>query len=422
MVHKVEVGPIRELEITRRLEFTGSVDAWQEIEISSKARAQIVALPVEEGEVVRQGDLLFEMDARAEEIALARAKAELEKAEAELKKMTAGYLPEEIEEARRGVTAAQARLNAARDDWERLRPLAEQEVIPPSEATRARVAFEVAQSEVSRAQARLDILEQGFRSEEVQIAAAEVKVRRATVDDILRRLADHRITAGETGVVVTKLKETGEWANEGEAVLRMVVLDPMRLRLEVPQADLGLIARGQRAEMTVDGLGDRVFAAEVTNVIPQARLGTRNFPVMLRVDNSSGLLAAGMFARVKVLVGEPRRALVVPREAVRNLGVKLVVYRVDPLPPDFEYVPPAPPAGRNAPPGGLNPMARMAVPNGRAREIEVIVTDELQTEVAIRSREAGEIEALTEVVIFGNSRLTDGALLHRINGSLPGAG
>lgn len=425
MVNKVETGFVRQIEISTTLELTGSVEAWQEIEVSAKVRGVLVSLPAEEGKPVKRDQVLFEQDSRFERIALVRAGAELDKAEAELAKMRSGFLPQEIDEARRAVAAAKAVSDAAREDWERLRPLADQEVISASEATRSFSAFKVAESEHARALARLDLFEKGFRDEEVLIALAEVKVREAAVAEIRNRLDDHRITAPADGVIVRRIKEQGEWANEGEGVVVMVVLDPVKLRADVPQGQIASIRLGQKARVEVDGLPGRKFTAEVTNIIPQANLGTRNFPVLMQVQNSDRALAAGMFARAFISVGELRRVMVVPREAVRNLGLRQVVYRIDPLPEDFVWTPPPPPpnmGGRGGRGGGPMGKKKVIEPDSIAREIEVIVTDELDTEVVIRPKVEGLLEVGSEIVIMGNSRLRDDSLLRRLNPAIPGAG
>ncbi|MBI1785242.1 efflux RND transporter periplasmic adaptor subunit [Candidatus Sumerlaeota bacterium] len=414
-VYRVEVGTIQEIELSQTLQLTGSLDPWRDIEIGSRARGRIILIPIEEGRQVKKGDVLFEMDDRADQIALARAKAELDKALAERKKMKSGSLPQEIVSARKAAEAAQARLKAAQDEWDRLRPLAEEKVISEREATRGRSALEVAQSEYSQAEAKLKLVEEGFRSEEVMIAEAEVKARQAAVDDILRRIDDHHVTAPETGAIVARLKEPGEWANEGETVARMVVLDPMKLRIEVPQAQIASVHSGQKAAMSVDGIAERTFAAEVTNVIPQARSETRNFPVLLKVENSDLALSAGMFARVRLAIGDKYKGLSVPREAVQYRGTKLVIYRVEDLPPEL--------ASKNAPAGDAKPGSAAApTPDAIAREVEVKISEELKDRVIIKPVGAGKLAPGDEIVVSGGSRLKEGSLLKRLNPPMPGAG
>lgn len=421
-VNKVETGRVALREITEVVDDVGSAEAWQEIEISAKTRGLLVDVPVMEGQHVKAGDLLFQQDLRPDEIALDKAQAELERAQAELKKMHAGFQPKEIEAMKREVAAAKTRRDAARDDWERLRPLADQEVISASEATRARTAYEVTEAELSRAQARLALIEDGFRSEEVQIAYAGVKAQEANVADIKRRLDDHSIESPAGGIIVKKLKEPGEWVNEGEGVVVLLVLDPIKLRIEVAQSDVTKIKPGLMAKVSIDGLPGKEFQGEVMSVIPQATTGSRNFPVLIKVSNEEGLIAAGMFTRVSLNVGDPRPALAVPRFAVRNLGYRQVIYRVDPLPDGFVFSPPEPKGGKGRGGGPGGPKGEPVIPDSIASEIEVEIVTELEDATIIRPKVQGELIEGSEVILQGQSRLKDGDLLKRLNQEMPGAG
>ncbi|HIL69610.1 MAG TPA: biotin/lipoyl-binding protein, partial [Verrucomicrobia bacterium] len=237
-VQRVEVGQVDELRITKDLEVIGSLEPFLEIEISSQAQGLIISMPVDEGKRVSKGDLLFELDALAEEIALRRAKAELEKSQTELRKLKAGYLPQEIEEARKRVNANEAINAAAEDGWKRIQRLEEQGIVSARELIKAQTDLEVTRSQVSQSSARLLLLEQGYRNEDIQIAAAEVKVQQALVAGIEKRIADTRIEAPAAGVIVTRLKDLAEWTNSGERVLVMVVDNEMKLRIEVPQKNV----------------------------------------------------------------------------------------------------------------------------------------------------------------------------------------
>lgn len=421
-VFRVEVGVAREIQVVERLDLTGSVEAWREIRVPALASGAITALPAEEGMRVEKGALLFEVDPREQRATLAGAKAELDKARAQLEKMEAGSLPEEIRRARKNADAARARLQVAREDWERVRPLLEEGIVSPSEASRARSASDAAEAEMEQAEAALRLVEDGFRSEEVRTAAAEVRVRQAVVDRIEKEIADRTVVAPEGGVVVARLKEQGEWAAEGETILEMVVLDPVRVRLEAPQARVGRLRPGMAAEVTVDGL-DRALQGEILAVVPRAASGSRNFPVLLRVANPDGRLSAGMFARARVEVGERRTDVAIPRAAIQYRGNRLAIYRLDPLPADFIWKPPpAPPGPRAAPPS--------PPPEAIAREIEVEIVEEHENELVVRAVVGKPPDAGDRVVVFGGSLLQEGSLLSPISapgsaggaGALPGAG
>jgi len=409
-VFRVEVDHVEEIELSKTLELTGSLDPWQEIALAALARGRLVSIPVEEGQHVQKDELLFKMDDREEQIALRSAKAELDKALSERKKMKSGSQPQEIVQAQRAADVARSRKQAAQDEWNRLRPLADDKIISQSEATKAKSDLDVAESLYEQAQASLALVEDGFRSEEIQFAEAEVNVRQAAVDDILRRIEDLHVRAPEDGAITSRAKEPGEWASEGESVIEMVVLDPMKLRLEIPQSQIGFIKPGQLGSMTVDGLDGETFKAKVTQIIPQATRETRNFPVTLQVENPGLKLSAGMFARASIQVGEKYSGLAVPRESLQYRGEKLVIYVVEPMKGG---------ATKSAPAVEGAPV--MPAADSIAREVEIKIREELKEQIVVEPVGA-KLKAGDEIVMFGGSRLRNGSHLLRLNPSIPGAG
>lgn len=399
-VYRVETGRVSERRLTRNLAMFGSLEAYQEIEISPKVQGQIVRMSVDEGQSVNLGQLLFELDDRADRIGFDRAKAELEKAEHEARKMEAGSRPEEIEEVRRRLSVAELLSAAAKDEWERMNELAEQGIAAASELVRVRSGYDVSLAQLSQAKARLELIEIGFRNEDVSVAQAEVKVRRAQLQDIERRLEDHVIRAPANGVVTRKSREAGEWADSGETVLILLVLDPMKLRVEVPQEYVAKIRPGLKATVSIPGLEDDRFEAEVGAVIPQAQVGSRNFPVLLRLDNPDFKLSAGMYARVALNVDEGRDVLTAAREAIQYRGQELVVFHVDPV---------------SASEGRKNTSVTGEEHDAVARQIAVSITRELEREVVIETIPAGILSAGSEIVTMGGTRLKDGSLLRRLD-------
>ena len=129
-----------------------------------------------------------------------------------------------------------------------------------------------------------------------------------------------------------------------------------------------------------------------------------------------------MFARVEIAIGEAERVMSVPREAVRDLGIRMVVYRVDPLPAGFVYEPPQAPPGRKGGPPRKGPPGEPAQPDSVATPVEIRVTRELDREMVIEPVEPGALGPGSEIVITGNSRLQEGSLLKRLNPEMSGAG
>lgn len=381
VVHRVELVKVQQRQIATVLNSFGSLEPYRNIEISAKGQGQIILMPAREGGWVERGEMLFEMDRRADEIALKRAEAELRKSELELEKLKAGSRPGEIEESTRRLAASYAVMKAAEDEWNRVQKLAEQGIAAASELGRSRSEFDVSVAQHSQSKARLALIQEGTRNEDVLISEAEVTVRKVIVEDIRRRMDDLTVTAPFGGVIAKQLKEVGEWATPGDMAIEMMVMDPMKLRISVPQKHLSQIAPGQFADVSIPGLDAPDLRGKVLAVIPQASVGSRNFPVILEMQNTDRRLASGMYAKVSLVLDDGQEVKVIPRTALQYRDQKLVVYRFQP---------------------SKEPLL------GTVEEIAVEIGQELEGEVVVRSVKEPYLMGDDPIVGMGGTKLKDG--------------
>lgn len=136
------------------------------------------------------------------------------------------------------------------------------------------------------------------------------------LDEARTMLAQCEVRAPFAGVVVDRLVEEGDYANEGQAVLRLIRLDRVKLLFDVPEQDIGAMQVGQRKTFTLAALPGREFAGEIAFVSSQAERESNSFPVELAVDNADGALKAGMIAQVALVRQERAGAIVVPLAAI----------------------------------------------------------------------------------------------------------
>lgn len=442
MLPTVQVAPAEERTIAESLEFSGSVDPWRIIELSAQVAGYVEKAPVEEGEWLEPNEMVCALDTEAVRLEIKQAEAELEAARAELQRLEAGYRTEEIEEARREVEEAQATFERARDEWERQQPLMEQGVISETEGLRVQAEFLVSQASLARSAARLARLEAGYRTEEIAVQRAEVAKQGAIVADAKRRYRRHSIETPVASALTERLKEPGEWVNVGEAVARLVVLDPLKVRIDLPQVYLNKVQRGYDATIRIDGFEGRRFHAQVSSIVPKADTTTRNFPVLLRMENPDHLLRSGLFARVMLSLGEEKPQIVVPREAILIRGEALVVQVAQRLgeggmpgagppmgPPqgqgEEEGQAGGPPEGGEggtggpggAPSGGGD--GAPPSPDAIIREAEVTLGTEVDNMVVIEVVKGQPIEPGDPIIVFGGSRLSAGTPVKILPGPIP---
>jgi len=144
------------------------------------------------------------------------------------------------------------------------------------------------------------------REETAAIALEEAKVI----------LSQCEVRSPFAGVIVGRLVEVGDYANEGQVVLRLIRLDRVKVAFDVPEQDVGTLATGQKRPFTLAALSGRAFTGEVVYVSSQASRESNSFEVELEADNADGDLKAGMIAEVALLRRMREGAVVVPLAAI----------------------------------------------------------------------------------------------------------
>ena len=169
------------------------------------------------------------------------------------------------------------------------------------------------------APADMDHLESGAR----QSAAAAGLAK--------KRLADTRLASPITGVVARRAIEVGSTVAPGQPAFTIVDLDPVRVRMGVPEADVGHITEGAAASVRIPAL-DTTVDGRVSLVGVVADPATRSYTVEISVRNPARRLRAGMVAEATITTGQKRAVLMVPASAVgHDAGVDgtTIVYVVD---------------------------------------------------------------------------------------------
>lgn len=254
-------------------EATGTVEPIRTVEVKSLAGGEILALNVDVGDQVQPGDLLARVDPRDVQNAFNQAQADLEVAEARL------------EISRAQLTRNEELLNAG--------------VITQQEFEAASLDFATAQSNLVKAQTNFDLAE---------IRLNDVTIRSPLAGTILTRTV-------EEGTVIQSASQN---VSGGTTLFTMAALEAMRVRTMVDETDMGDLRSGMAANVTVEAYPGRIFAGTVEKIEPQAETiqNVTMFPVIVLLDNSSGLLKSGMNAEVEILIDEASDVVLIPNNTV----------------------------------------------------------------------------------------------------------
>jgi HlyD family secretion protein len=261
----------RSLEVTA--EAAGAIEPIRVVEVKSKASGEITRLNVETGDRVEQGALLVEIDPRDVNTAFEQAQADLLVAEARLE--TSSAQRARIEELRKANVATEQELESALLDEANSR------------------------AQLVRAQTTLRLAEE---------RKGDVAIRAPITGTIIARPV-------EVGTIIASASNN---VSGGTPLMTMADLSEMQVRALIDETDLGQISAGLDVGVSVEAYPERTFMGRVLKIEPQAIVdqNVTMFPVIVRLDNSEGLLRPGMNADVRVEIAQRENVLAIPNAAV----------------------------------------------------------------------------------------------------------
>ncbi len=225
---------------------------------------------------------------------LAQLQGAVDVANAQLAKLAVGATPEQLWAAEADVAVAQANLNSLLEMQNGSQSLKVQ-------MDAAYAQYQTAEAAVTAAQARLDAAKNGATPSQLAVAQAQVSQAEAAQGVLEAQLAKATIKAPVAGVVLNKLVNPGEQVAPGGRVLQLANLDEVHLVVYVPETQYGQVKLGDEVQVTVDSFPGRTFTGKVVQVADQAEFTPRNV-------QSSRERANTVFA-IKVALPNPDHAL-----------------------------------------------------------------------------------------------------------------
>lgn len=305
------------LQLDEHIAVTGTLAAQEELELGFSVRGRLARVHVDVGDEVRTGDPLAALDPVDFDLEIARAEAALVVARARLSLPKDGDPTSLDVEGAAPVREAKAVLVEAELARDRVRELVDKQLGSQQVLDTANAAVGVAQSRLQAAR------------DQVATWLAEYAARRVDVELAHKQKGDASLRAPWNGRVASRRLAEGSWVQAGEAVVRLLRTDPLRLRLRVPERQSGRVALGQRVRFTVDGDGDTAHVGTVQRLGPSIDAIDRTLLVEAVVQNEGGALRSGGFCRAELVVGEPAPVLAVPRAAVSSFAGIDRVYVVE---------------------------------------------------------------------------------------------
>lgn len=321
-----------------KISATGVVEPNFQVEVKSKASGEVLKFPYEEGDRIKKGQLLLQLDKSDEIRNVARSQADLASATAKLNKARTVLLSQKtkfktnLKSAGSKVEEAEANLKESEDKMKRQEDLFQKKFTSREALEEARTQFKVNQENLIQARTDLQaaqdtVYDIDVKKHEIDLAKAEVQRAKISLAEAKDRLDETEIFAPISGVLIDKLVEQGQIISSGisnvsggTALATVADLSRLFIIADVDETDIGSVQVGQQVRITADAYPLKAFTGKVKRISPKGLVenSITIFKVKIEIqDEGIGILKPMMTANVDIISEELKNVLYLPREAVR---------------------------------------------------------------------------------------------------------
>lgn len=325
-------------------EATGNLASDAQTDVAPAVAGKVTQVNFDVGSYVTQGSVLLRLDDRDARIRIEQAEAQVQQQRSAVEQATANLRQTQV---RLGITdgqtfriedfsqvkSVQANLVLAERELGRAERLfatgdVSRQIVDQRRATRDAL---LGQLDEARSNAAVAIKAIDTARSAVNAARTGVGTAQTQVDQARKSLGDTVVYAPISGYVAERTADLGEYISPSAPntkIATIVRTSTLRLRIDVPEAQIGKVSTGQGISMQTSAYPDRSFAGTVVRVLPSLNATARTLTIEAEVPNGEGLLKPGQFATVRITQSKPENAVMVPASAVKTEGDISKVYVV----------------------------------------------------------------------------------------------
>ncbi|HEY5403753.1 MAG TPA: efflux RND transporter periplasmic adaptor subunit [Pyrinomonadaceae bacterium] len=311
-------------ELPSFFEATGSLAGDEQTDVAPQTAGKVVEVGVDIGSAVRRGQMIVRLDDSELKLHVTQSQAQVEQAKAAVRQaeekigLRSGqaFDPSRVAE----VAGAKVNLDLAEKNLKRAEKLIESGDVSRSfyDQQRAQRDQLKEQYDVAIAQAR-----QNFAG--VDVARTNVANAEAALALARKNLSYAFIPAPIDGFVSERTADLGEYVSPTQKVATIVRINPLRVRIDIPEQAISEVKVGQSVSATTSAWPDKSFSGHIARIAPNVTANSRTLTVEAEIENGSGALKPGQFATVRILQPRPVAAVLVPsRAVVSDAGVNRI--------------------------------------------------------------------------------------------------
>jgi multidrug efflux pump subunit AcrA (membrane-fusion protein) len=312
-------------QLPRYFEGTGSLAANEQTDVAAETSGKVAAVGVDIGSSVKRGQVLARLEDADFQDREAQAQAQLDQSKATLAQNLAKigmrpgqrFVPENVPEVR----AAKAALDLAEKNLNRYEKLVESGDV-------SRAIYDQQKSQRDQAaeqyQAVIHQAQQNYAA--VANSQGAVDAAQTNLSLVKRNLTYTIVKAPMAGYISDRPADVGEYISPQQKIATIVNLNPLRVRIDVPEQAIPQIRVGESVSVSVAAYPDRSFSGHVARVSPSLNSASRTLTVEAAVQNPNAELRPGQFATIRVLLPQSETAVLVPQRALRTISGSTYVY------------------------------------------------------------------------------------------------
>lgn len=263
---------------TDQITLYGNVELKQ-VALAFNASERITHLTAEEGDWVKKGQLLGQLDTRTLLVEMAKANAQIKVQEAALSRLQNGSRPEEIAQAKADVEAANANVSHSKALYNRLLTISKTtngQGVSKQDVDEARSAYNRTLAQLTYKRKALELAEIGPRHEDIAEASAQLEIAKAQLALLERQQQESRLLSPVNATVRARLLEQGDMASPQRPVYTLAITDPKWVRAYIPESELGKVKLGMPAQVIIDSYPNNSIEGQVGFISSNAEFTPKN--------------------------------------------------------------------------------------------------------------------------------------------------
>ena len=299
----IRVAAVTVKQMQRDVESVGTLFPFEEVTISSEIDGRVIEVGADLGDQVSQDQVLVRVSDEEQRYLLAQNEAQLRQA---LERLGLKSEKEQVKDIKEtpDVRRSQAELTEAQQRYRRVKELADQGI--------------GSRQELDQAQTHYQALLAGYDTtvNQTRNLIQEVARTHAVVDLQRKKLRDTTIRAPFRAHVKERLVNVGQYVKTNTPLFNMVKIDPIRMKIEVPERMAPWIKTGQSAEVVLEAFQGKTFVGKIWRISPTVEQSKRTFIVEALISNPDGMLKPGSYAKALVHTNKVDTIHLVPVRSV----------------------------------------------------------------------------------------------------------